>query len=93
MKVEIQFTPDCPNAQPMLQQVAQLAQQTPNLTLVATLVEPGRPVPAGFAGSPTVLVDGVNPFPGELAGQATCALHPPTVSEVLAVVQADHLAD
>ncbi len=86
MRVEVQYTTDCPNARPVLQRVKELAHQRSDLTLVITLVEPDRSAPAGFAGSPTVLVDGVNPFPGELTPLAACALHPPTADDVQTVL-------
>ena len=86
MNVQIQYTAGCPNARPVLQRMKELAHRRADLTLVTTLVEPDRPVPEGFAGSPTVLVDGCNPFRGEPTASPACALYPPTADEVQAAL-------
>jgi len=80
LEVEILFTADCPNVQELH---AYLASQ-PGVTVSAVEVPEDGPVPDGFAGSPTVLIDGANPFRGELVGSPACALSPPTVAELAA---------
>jgi hypothetical protein len=88
MRLEIQYTADCPNARPILQRVKELAHQRTELTMTVTLVDIDHPVPLGFAGSPTVLIDGSNPFAGEPTGAAACALRPPTADQVEAAIVA-----
>ena len=88
MRIEIQHTADCPNARPVLQRVKELVHHRANLTLTITLVEVGQPVPQGFAGSPTVLLDGSNPFDGAPTEAPACALHPPTPEQVEAAILA-----
>jgi hypothetical protein len=52
------------------------------MVVTTVLVQEGQPVPDGFAGSPTVLIDGTNPFVGAPTEAAACALHPPTPDQV-----------
>ena len=80
--VEVLYVAGCPHAASVMQRMKELAQARPDLTLALVEVTPGRPVPAGFAGSPTVLVDGTNPFGGEPVDVPACALHPPTADQV-----------
>ena len=80
LEVEILFTADCPNVQELH---AYLANQS-GVKVSAVEVTEGVPVPDGFAGSPTVLIDGVNPFGGEPVSSPACALSPPTTAELAA---------
>lgn len=82
MKVEVLYTEDCPNARPVMQRLKELAHDRRELTLELTLVVPDQPAPSRFAGSPTVLIDGHNPFRGAASDHASCALFPPTADEV-----------
>lgn len=82
MNVEVQYTPDCANVRPVLQRLEQLAALREDLTLTVVRIDPADPIPAGFAGSPTVLIDGQNRFEGVPTDAAACALHPPTAAQV-----------
>lgn len=86
MIVEVQFTSDCPNAAVLVACVEQIAHDHADVTLRLTEVSLHQAVPTGFAGSPTVLVDGVNPFGGRHVDSAACAVHPPTVDAVEAAI-------
>ena len=86
MIIEVQFTADCPNAAPILNLLSAAASERPELTVTAIPVGYDEPPPNGFAGSPTVLVDGVNPFRGDLAESAACAMHPPSIEQVNALL-------
>ncbi len=81
--VEIMFTADCPNVEELQSYLA--AQH--GVTVTATFVEGDGPAPPGFAGSPTVLMNGSNPFGGRAVEAAACALSPPTVRDVAAELQ------
>lgn len=78
MEVEVLCTADCPNAAAL---IAYLEMQV-DVALTVTLVTDRAPVPHAFAGSPTVLVDGVNPFGGGHLDAPACALSPPTIPEL-----------
>jgi hypothetical protein len=86
MKVEVQFTADCPNAPALLQRAKRLANERSDVTLLVTQLE-GDVAPEGFAGSPTILIDGSNPFGGTPTAHAACALHPPTPDQLEAVLE------
>lgn len=87
MRVEIQYTADCPNADPIIERAHRVASTRPDIIVSAVLVEEGRPVPDGFAGSPTVLIDSTNPFGGAASEAPACALRPPTPDQVEAAVR------
>jgi len=80
LDVEILFTADCPNVEGLR---IFLAGQ-PGVTVRAVEVTEDGRVPDGFAGSPTVLINGHNPFRGEPVDSPACALSPPTVAELAA---------
>ena len=82
MNVEIQFTQDCPNAAVVVQRVKQIAHERSDVTLTLRLVGNAEPMPQGFVGSPTVLIDGRNVFGGVGVEAPACALRPPTADQV-----------
>jgi hypothetical protein len=92
MDVELLVIPDCPHAEPLLQLVldalAELGQAEvhPRVTVV------GSAAVRGFAGSPTILVDGTDPFRSSMpASGLACRVYPgpsglPSPSAVRAVL-------
>jgi hypothetical protein len=86
MNVEVQFTVDCPNAPAVVQRAKRIADERSDVTLTVTQVA-GPPAPEGFAGSPTVLIDGSNPFGGTPIDHVACVLHPPTPEQVERALQ------
>lgn len=79
--LEVLCVPDCPNLPVLLERLeAATSGSTPIRT---TVLDPGSPAPAGFAGSPTLLIDGVNPF-GEAgaADASACALTVPSPAQL-----------
>jgi hypothetical protein len=86
MRVEVQYTVDCPNARAIIRRMKELAAARTDLRLTLTQVELDGPVPAGFTGSPTVLLDGKNPFAAAPIDAPACALHPPTPDQVEAAI-------
>lgn len=78
MRIEVMYPVDCPNAVELIEYLKRRG----DVDLTLTLVMMGPPIPRGFAGSPTVLVDGEDPFgSGRVEGPA-CALSPPTVGQL-----------
>ena len=82
MHVEVLYTDGCANARPVMKRLKELAHQRDDLSLGLRLVAPTRPAPETFAGSPTVLIDGVNPFGGVHSEGPSCALSPPTIAQI-----------
>ena len=82
MNVEIQFTQDCPNVAVVVQRVKRIADERADVTLKLTVIGSGEPMPQGFVGSLTVLIDGRNVFGGVALDAAACALRPSTADQV-----------
>jgi len=87
VNIEILHTADCPNSGPVVERVEQVAADRPEMTVIVTLIEQGRPSPDGFTGSPSVLIDGTNPFGEQQVDTAACALFPPTPDQVEAAIR------
>lgn len=88
MHIEILYTADCPNAEPIIDRAQTVASTHPDMAVTTVLVQEGQPVPTGFAGSPTVLINGTNPFNGTPTEAPACAMRPPTADQVEAAVHA-----
>ncbi len=59
MKLEVLHVPDCPNLPPMLQRLAQVTDLPVTTRLIETTTDAAQ---FGMAGSPTLLIDGTDPF-------------------------------
>lgn len=75
MKVEVQFTDGCPNAAGIVAVLEVASAERPQVTVTMVTVETDLPVPAGFAGSPTVLIDGTSPSPCSVMESAAPVSH------------------
>ena len=76
MRVTLLYTPDCPNWRTV---AALLDELTAELALDVDHREIDGLAAAerhGFAGSPTVLIDGHDPFPSEAVPSLSCRLYP-----------------
>jgi alkylmercury lyase-like protein len=69
MRLEVLHVPDCPNLLPLLERLAQVT----DLPVVTRVIETDADATQfGMAGSPTLLVDGVEPFAA--AGECECGV-------------------
>ncbi|WP_378740361.1 organomercurial lyase MerB [Nocardia brasiliensis] len=79
MKLEILQIPDCPNV-PVLERRIQQAAQELSMPVEFThrvIDDPAEAAAAGMTGSPTLLIDGRDPFPArDRSGSLSCRLHP-----------------
>lgn len=78
VNIEVQYTESCPNAEVLI--TALREREGVNLTL--TVVSDRGVVPSNFAGSPTVVIDGVNPFSDGQVDAPACALMPPSLARL-----------
>ncbi|MFV9454980.1 alkylmercury lyase family protein [Rhodococcus sp. NM-2] len=79
MKLEILHVPDCPNVAVLEQRIRQATGGQPVQPPIAhrLIDDPGQAATAGMTGSPTLLVDGHDPFatPGQVPS-LSCRLYP-----------------
>lgn len=65
MNVTILHTEDCPNLEPLLAELRSVIDDRADVTVTTTLVRSDADaMRLGFHGSPTILIDGTDPFPG-----------------------------
>ncbi|MGW6200764.1 hypothetical protein ACWF0M_31775 [Kribbella sp. NPDC055110] len=74
MRLEVLHVPDCPNLAPLLEGLAQVTELPVAIRVIESDADAAR---YGMAGSPTLLVDGVDPFaaPEEGACGLSCRLY------------------
>lgn len=82
--IEVFFVDDCPNLPVLLERLE--AVTCGRASVQTTRVDPSGPVPAGFSGSPTLLVDGENPFGVGDDTSVSCSLRIPSVEELKALL-------
>ncbi|TCO59279.1 alkylmercury lyase family protein [Actinocrispum wychmicini] len=77
MKLQILSVPDCPNVAPLQQRLAAVLAGREDVTVTAEVIDtPEQAIRVGMNGSPTVLVNGIDPFaePGH-APSVSCRLY------------------
>ena len=92
--VTIQYLPGCPNLELVQDRLAEAARTLPGPGPVVRLHrvgDRGQAEAEGFAGSPTLLIDGVDPFPHPSGAGFTCRLYP-TPDGVQGAPSAEQLA-
>jgi len=77
MKLEILHIPDCPNVAVLRERLEALAETVPDVRVTSQVIDSAEDAAAaGMTGSPTLLVDGADPFrePGR-AASLSCRLY------------------
>ena len=87
MKLEVLHVPDCPNLQPLLDRLAEVTDLPVMARVILSDEEAER---FGMAGSPTLLVDGVDPFGGGECSVA-CRLYRDESGRAVAVPSVEQL--
>jgi hypothetical protein len=65
VRVDILSVPDCPNVAPLQQRLAEVLAGREDVTVTTEVIDsPDRAAEMGMPGSPTLFVDGVDPFAG-----------------------------
>ncbi|MEV6413619.1 thioredoxin family protein [Kribbella sp. NPDC051718] len=92
MRLEVLHVPDCPNLPPLLER---LAQASDLLVVTHTIDSDADAARFGMAGSPTLLIDGVDPFavPGQPSYGLSCRLYRDEQGRIVSVPSADQLRD
>lgn len=78
MRLQVLHVPDCPGAESLDRRLAPLLQARPDIEVVRQLVTTdGEAKRLGMTGSPTILVDGTDLFPGPPRSPSlSCRLYP-----------------
>lgn len=88
MKLEVLHVPECPNLPLMLERLAEATE----LPVVTRVIESEADAERfGMAGSPTLLVDGVDPFAGDGECGVFCRLYGDEDGRIVAVPSVDEL--
>ncbi|WP_406055421.1 alkylmercury lyase family protein [Kribbella sp. NBC_00889] len=79
MRLEVLHVPDCPNLLPLLERLAQVT----DLPISTRMIEsPADAERFGMAGSPTLLIDGQNPFAMGATPSLACRLSVPSTKQL-----------
>lgn len=92
MKLEVLHVQDCPNLQPMLDRLAAASNLPVATRIIDTAAEAER---FGLAGSPTLLIDGIDPFaaPGQRKYGVSCRLYRDNHGQPVAAPSVEQLRD
>ena len=92
MKLEVLHVPDCPNLSPMLERLAQVTDLPVATRVIDSDAEAAR---FGMAGSPTLLIDGVDPFtsPDRCEWGVSCRLYRDENGRIVSAPSVEQLRD
>ena len=90
MKLEVLHVPDCPNLALLLERLAEVTDLPITTRVIESDADAAR---FGMAGSPTLLIDGVDPFaaPGEFS--LACRLYRDEVGRIVAAPSVERLRE
>lgn len=88
--LEVLHVADCPNLEPMLERLRQV---TGAPVTTREVINDAQAAALGMAGSPTLLINGVDPFaqPGDCAGALSCRLYRDELGRVVPAPSAEQL--
>ena len=85
LDIQVLYVAGCPNLSVLVDRLN--AVTCGRVTVRMTEVDPDGIVPAGFTDSPSLLIDGTNPYGvGGASDGATCTLRIPSVAELKAML-------
>jgi hypothetical protein len=88
MRLEVLHVPDCPNLEPLLERLAQVT----DLPVVTRVIETDADAARfAMAGSPTLLVDGVDPFAAGGECGVSCRLYRDDAGRVVSTPSVEQL--
>jgi len=92
MKLEVLHVPDCPNLSPMLERLAQVTDLPVATRVIDSDAEAAK---FGMAGSPTLLIDGVDPFtsPDRCEWGVSCRLYRDENGRIVSAPSVEQLRD
>ncbi len=75
--------PDCPNVGRMLDLLREATAGRHDVRIESRVVDISQPMPAGFSGSPTVLIEGENRSGAPAISEPACTAMLPSLAEVM----------
>ncbi len=87
VNIVVLSVPDCPNVERMLDLLREATAGRHDVTIESRVVDLSQPMPAGFSGSPTVLIDGKNPSGAPAISEAACSAVLPSLDDVTAWIR------
>jgi hypothetical protein len=82
VKIVVLSVPDCPNAGRMLDLLREATVGRDDVTIESRVIDVSQPMPAGFSGSPTALIDGANRSGASPVSEPACTAVLPSLAEV-----------
>ena len=82
LDIMVLSVPDCPNVESMLDVLREATAGRPDVRIESRVVDVSQPMPAGFSGSPTVLIDGENRSGAPAISEPACTAVLPSLVEV-----------
>jgi len=73
---------DCPNVEPMLELLRDATAGRHDVRIESCVADVSQPMPAGFSGSPTALIDGENRSGAAAISEPACTATLPSLAEV-----------
>ena len=80
--------PDCPNVERVLDLLLEATAGRHDVRIESRVVDTSLPMPAGFSGSPTVLIDGENRSGAPAITEPACTARLPSLAEITAWIRA-----
>ncbi|HEY0690984.1 MAG TPA: hypothetical protein VGD71_18340 [Kribbella sp.] len=90
MKLEVLHVPDCPNLPPLLERLGQVTDLPVTTRVIESDTDAAR---FGMAGSPTLLIDEVDPFAAAGACGVSCRLYRDDGGRIVAAPSVEQLRD
>ncbi|HEY5014862.1 MAG TPA: hypothetical protein VIK61_19405 [Acidimicrobiia bacterium] len=87
MNIVVLSVPECPNVGRMLDLLREATAGLDDVTIESRVVDASQPMPAGFSGSPTVLIDGENRSGAPAISEPACTATLPSLAEVAAWIR------
>ena len=82
VNIVVLSVPDCPNVGRVLDLLRDATAGRRDVIIESRVVDVSRPMPAGFSGSPTVLIDGENRSGAPAISEPACTATLPSLAEV-----------
>ena len=83
MNITVLSVPDCPNVERVLDLLHEATVERTDVRIETSIVDISQSMPAGFSGSPTVLIDGENLSGASEISDPACTARLPLLAEII----------